>query len=255
MFRQYSRVNQLRFLFLLPLFLSCQEKSFDPADPADVFARAAAPYHDGLYDIAIQKIGEFKTRFPYSKYSTEGELMVADSHFQLGNFQDAAYSYEQFVRLHPRHKKLDFVLYRIGESYWVEAPEAIDREQDLTRLALTKWETLLKRFPDSKYVKEASTKIEAGRKRIALSEVFAMKFYCRQKIYHSCAYKALIILEQHKQFPDVTKSALKAAALSFEKLALQKRATPSSDKNIYLKSMSLQELQEKAATFKRLAGS
>ena len=81
----YSFKNIFILMLSLPLLLSCQEKSFDPTDPSDVFARAASPYNDGLYDIALQKLGEFKSRFPYSKHTSQAELMMADSHFQLGS--------------------------------------------------------------------------------------------------------------------------------------------------------------------------
>lgn len=239
-------------LILLSLLFSCQEKSFDPEDPADVFARASEPYEDGLFDIALQKLGEFKSRFPYSKHATKAELMMADSHFQLGNFQESAFAYEQFIKLHPRHEKIDFALYRVGESYWIEAPEAIDREQEYTQKAVNEWSKLLKRFPKSEFASSAKEKTKKGLKRIAESNVFVMKFYWKQKKYHSCAYKALKILEKYKSFPKLRKEALKLAGLSFKELAEQKRKDPDTDANVYVRSMTTEELEKKAKTFTRL---
>ncbi|SME88436.1 outer membrane protein assembly factor BamD [Pseudobacteriovorax antillogorgiicola] len=249
----YSLKRVFIILFLLIFSQACQEKSFNPQDPADVFARASEPYEDGLYDIALQKLGEFRSRFPYSKHTTQAELMMANCHYELGNYQEAAFAYEQFVKLHPRHPKVDFALYRVGESYWIEAPEDIDREQDFTQKALTEWETLVNRFPNSQYSTDAKSKIKLGKKRIADSQVFVMNFYCKQERFHSCAYKALIILDKYKDFTDIRKQALKQAARSFAKLANQKAEDPESDKNVYVRSMSLKELQDKAATFKRLS--
>ena len=73
------------FIVFLGFSISCQ-KTFDPEDPADAFARASETYEDGLYDISLQKLGEFKSRF-LIKYAIRAELMIADSHFQLGNFK------------------------------------------------------------------------------------------------------------------------------------------------------------------------
>lgn len=251
-------IRNIRFILSISLLsliflISCQEKSFNPEDPADVFARASEPYEDGLYDIALQKLSEFKSRFPYSKHAIKAELMIADSHFQLGNYQESAFAYEQFTKLHPRHEKLDFALFRVGESYWIEAPEDIDREQEYTQRALNEWEKLLDRFPKSQYSQGAKEKMTKGLKRIALSNALVMSFYCKQGKYHSCAYKSLIILDKYKSFPKIRKQALKLAALSFKKLAEQKKADPETDKNVYVRSMSLQELEEKHLTFLKLS--
>lgn len=232
--------------------LGCQEKSFDPESPSDVFAQASEPYEDGMYDIAIQKLGAFKSRFPYSRHTIQAELMIADSHFQLGNYEESAFSYDEFIKLHPNHQKVPFARYRIGESYWIEAPDDIDREQDYTQKALKEWKVLTAQFPNHEYAIKVAKKIKEGEVRIAKSEAFVMNFYCRQEIYHSCAYKALIILDLYRHFPEIKSQALKQASISFEKLAQQKQESPDSDKNLYVASMSTAQLLEKAKTFKKL---
>ena len=232
------------------MIVSCSEKSYNPEDPADVFAAAAEPYNDGLYDIALQKLGQFKSRFPYSKHAAQADLMMANSHFELGNYQEAAIAYSQFIKLHPRHEKVDFAQFRIGEAYWIEAPEEVDREQDFTSQAMIEWQTLLDKYSSSKYVKEAREKMKIGRKRIADSQVFVMNFYCKQEIYHACAFRAVNILESYKDFPDIQRRALQLAGKSFEEMAKIKAEDPESDKNIYFKSMTAKQLKEKAETFR-----
>lgn len=239
----------LSLVFLLNLS-SCNEKSTNPEDPSTVFAAAAEPYDDGLYDLALQKLGQFKSRFPYSKHAAQTDLMIADSHYQLGNYQESAVAYAQFIKLHPRHPKVDFAQFRIGESYWIEAPEEVDREQDLTNQALIEWQILIDRFPKSEYSTKARERMALGRKRIARAEEFVMNFYCKQEIYHACAFRSIKILEDYQQFPDITASALKQAALSFSKLAEQKEKDPETDANIYVKEMSVADLNKKSETFR-----
>src|SRR6185312_11564391 len=159
-------IVRLRLLFLLLLagFLtSCAEKEFDPNNPEKSYSIAKEPYDDGNYEIALTKLGEFKSRFPYSKYATEAELLIANSQFELGHYTEAALAYEQFVKLHPRHPKADFAEFRVGESYWQDAPEEIDREQDYTLKAIKEWGKLLEKMPDSPYAKKAKELIAKGK--------------------------------------------------------------------------------------------
>src|SRR4051812_28292124 len=85
------------------LFLTgCAEKEFDPNNPEKSYGIAKEPYDDENYEIALQKLGEFKSRFPYSKFAAEAELLIANSQFELGHYTEAALAYEQFVKLHPK---------------------------------------------------------------------------------------------------------------------------------------------------------
>lgn len=241
------------FLVLCFIPVACTQKEIDPNDPADVFAEAREPYDDGLYDLAIQRLGEFKARFPYSKHAPLAELYIANSHFKLGNYQEAAFSYEQFTKLHPRHEKVPFAMYRIGESYWVESPEEIDREQEYAMKAIEEWQKLVKRFPDSEFTAQAKERITLGNRRIAESYDFIGRFYCKQELFHACAYKSIELLDRYPSFTDLRKKALTRAARSFEELAKQKEAKPEDDSNIYVKQMTVKQLQEQAATYRRLA--
>ena len=62
-------------------------------------------------------------------------------------------------------------LYRVGESYWNEAPGDIDREQEYTKRAMKEWNLLLSRYPGGKYAKEAKAKVKIGK-----SELLQTKF-------------------------------------------------------------------------------
>lgn len=241
---------QLIFCFFLIIAVACTEERFDPNDPQKSFLLAREPYDDKSYEIALQKLGEFKTRFPYSQYATEAELLMANSHFELGQYIEAAAAYESFVKLHPKHPEVDYAQFRIGESHWQEAPEEIDREQDYTKLAVSSWQKLLKEKPKSKYAGEAAEKLKQGQQRLAESDEFISKFYCKLEIYHACASRSLKLAEDFKQFPKIRKDALNRAAKAFEKMAEIKEQDPESDKNIYFKTMTAQEIRAKAVALR-----
>jgi outer membrane protein assembly factor BamD len=246
------RLKLLLAIVIPALFFACAEKEFDPNDAEKSYGIAKEPYDDANYEIAITKLGEFKSRFPYSKYAVEAELLLANAQYELGHYTEAAVAYEQFVKLHPKHPKIDYAYFRIGESYWEDAPEEIDREQEYTTKAIKEWEKLVEKLPDSPYSKKAADLIQKGKRRIAESIAFIYQFYCRQGISHACAYRAIQLADEFPEFPELRIEALEHAISSLEKVAKAKEADPTSDKNLYFKTMSAAEIRARADGFKKL---
>lgn len=243
-------VNDLKHmvLFMSLLAAACSEKGLVQDNPQESFAIAKAPYEERNYEIAIKKLNEFKSRFPYSRYAVEAELLVADAYFETSKYAEAGVAYEQFAKLHPKHERTDFVLYRIGLCYWKDAPTEIDREQEYTQTSITKWERLIKDFPDSPHSEEARQFMKVGKLRIAQAEDFIARYYCRKSIWHSCAYHSLIILERFPDQTDLAKDAIKRAALALEKLA--KEEPYGEQKNLFNREATKEEVLKKAQDLK-----
>jgi outer membrane protein assembly factor BamD len=226
---------------------ACTEKELDPNDPKASFAIAKEPYNDENYEIAITKLGEFKSRFPYSQFATEAELLIANAQFQLARYPEAVVSYEQFAKLHPKHPQADFAMFHVGESYWKDAPEEINREQEFTAKAIEEWHQLLAAHPESTHAGEARKLILAGRKRLADHAVFISDFYCRKEIWHSCAYRYLRVDKDFPEFPEIRRNALNAAADALEHVAKEKEKDPESDKNLFFRDKTRDQILAEAA--------
>jgi outer membrane protein assembly factor BamD len=231
----------------------CVEKEFDPNDPKKSYGMAKEPYDDGQYEEAIKKLGEFKSRFPYSQFASDAELLIADSQFQLERFQEAAIAYDTFAKLHPKHPKTEYALYRVAESYWEDSPEAVSREQEYTEKAVAQWEEVIQKFPTTQYAVRAKEMIGKGRRRLAESVQFVARFYCKQEIWHSCAYRYTQLLDKYPDQKDIAQEALERAAFALDKVAEAKEKDPASDKNLYHRTMTAQQIREKAANFRRIA--
>jgi len=248
-----ARFFSLIFMFLAINLAGCSEKEFDPNDPAKSFSIAREPYDDKNYDIALTKLGEFKSRFPYSKHAATAELLIANSHFELAHYEEAAIAYTNFAKLHPKHEQVEFALYRVGESYWVDAPDSIDREQEFTQKAIDEWKVLIEKYPEGEHTKKAKENMAKGQRRIAESFEFIAKFYCKLEIYHACAYRFMLLADEYPQFTDMKKNALAKAADALDKIAVIKQEDPESDKNIYFKTMSADQIRGKAWELRQAA--
>ncbi len=241
----------MRLIIAVLIFLSaCQEKEFDVNDVPGSYQIAKEPYDNRNYEIALRRLGEFKSRFPYSKYAIEAELLMANAHFELGHYPEATVAYKQFIKLHPRHPSTAFSQFRMGLSYWKDAPEAINREQDLTARAISEWKVLLEKYPQDPLVDEAKKLIEQGEKRIVDSEEFIAKFLCKQEKYHACAYRNMKMVESTPaKYRAQIKRALLDGAFAIDKMLDNKKADDE-DSNLFFKNHSPDELRTKAAKFR-----
>ena len=243
--------NRWNIVFQLFILAGCATSSPDALSPQESYEDARRPYDIGNYEIAIKRLGEFKSRFPYSRFAKEAELLIANAHFAMKNYVEASLAYDSFVRLHPKHPKIPFVLYRIGLSYWRDAPESVDREQEFTAIAIDKWQNLLNDYPDALETRKAAELIKVGRRRLARADQFVANFYCRQEIWHACAYRNEKIIERHKNYPEIVREALQKAAKAFHHLAILYGQDSKKDKNVYYKSMSKAELEARAHTLEK----
>ena len=99
----------------------------------------------------------------------------------------------------------------------------------------------------------AKEMIGKGRRRLAESVQFVARFYCKQEIWHSCAYRYTQLLDKYPDQKDIAQEALERAAFALDKVAEAKEKDPASDKNLYHRTMTAQQIREKAANFRRIA--
>lgn len=233
--------------FMLFLFLSnsCKEKEFTK-NPLESYKIAKEPYDDKDYEVAITKLGQFKSRFPYSKFAVEAELLIANAHFNLGKYEEAAIGYEQFVKLHPKHPEMPYALFKVGQCYWMLAPDDVDREQEYTKKAIKKWELLIAKGLNNQYVNKAKKLILKGKRRVAGSMEFIAKFYCKQEIYQACAFNYINLAKNFGEFADIRKRALEKAADALIVLAKQKEKNPKDDSNIYFYKLNANQIRKMA---------
>jgi len=247
----HPKLSQTHFVCSLALmicFCSCMSTKSKKA-PEPSFEDAAKHASKKHYEIAIQKLGEYKTKFPESNRIPEAELLIADSRFGLGNYEEAIFDYERFVKLRPDHPKAAYAQYQVGESYWEEAPEAVDREQLFTRQAMREWNKLVREHPKSEWTAKARENITEGFQRLVAHEDFIAKFYCRKKQYNACVYRSEQILERYPKNEEFSAQARQRLALAYAELAKEKQQNPSTEQSIYLKSFTAEQLSQKAQSY------
>lgn len=175
----------LLLLFATLCFSGCSsnEKSSDTAEGS--YAIAEDYEKNERFEEAIKRYTEVKNKFPYSSYATKAELAIADVHFKDEAFAEAQLNYQTFKELHPKHAQIDYVIFRIGLSYYMQLPDSIDRDLTFAVDAINNFDELIRSYPTSQYLKEAKDKREDCEKKLALKEEYIADFYYKKEVFLS----------------------------------------------------------------------
>lgn len=192
----------------------CAGVEVDENDPASLMADAEDDIGADRYQVAIDKLRVIRNKFPYSKYAVEAQLRIADVYFLQESYAEAAVAYETFCDLHPKHARVEYAMYRMGESHFQDMPTTVARDMGSGTRALVAFEEFARRFPNAKNVGEARARIATIRGLLADKELYVGEFYFKRDAWDSAKsrFQKVIAL-----YPDT--SAAKAAQLKLDVIA------------------------------------
>ena len=156
-------------------------------------------YEDGYYRAAIDNFQQLKDFYPFSKYAILAELKIADANYQLKQYDEAIFAYEEFEKLHPRNEAIPYVIYQIGRCYFDQI-DTIDRDQTPARKAYETFQRLEKQFPNDKYTRSGLEHITTCVKSLAGNEYYIGVFYYKSKHYKAALHRFMSVLSE---YPDV----------------------------------------------------
>ncbi|MFP4313390.1 MAG: outer membrane protein assembly factor BamD [Alphaproteobacteria bacterium] len=156
---------------------STTEREIQQEESVDVlYSRASQALEDGSYVEATKYFEEVERQHPYSEWATRAQLMAAYSSYEGQNYDEAIVALDRFIELHPGHKDVDYAHYLKALSYYEQIAD-VRRDQDITMQALRALDTLVKRFPESKYSRDAVLKMDLAKDHLAGKEMEVGRYY------------------------------------------------------------------------------
>ena len=156
-------------------------------------------YESGDYKRAIEKFEKLKDWFPFSRYAILAELKIGDAHYNLEQYEEAVFAYEEFEKLHPRNEAIPYVIYQIGRCYY-DRIDTIDRDQVPARKPLEAFQRLIKQYPKDEYARLAEDHISECYKSLAGNEYYIGLFYFKSKHYEAAYSRFMTVVSN---YPDV----------------------------------------------------
>jgi outer membrane protein assembly factor BamD len=151
------------------------------------------------YNSAIAYFQRVKDWYPFSELVTTAELKVAESHYMLKEYDQAADAYQEFANLHPRNPSTPYAYYQIGNCYFVQMG-TIDRDQTSAKKAAENFARFISRYPDNEYTELAKANLRECQKSLASNELLVARYQFKKKNYKAALKRFRIVLDD---YPDV----------------------------------------------------
>jgi len=209
-------LSNLFFSILFCILLNgCASKNKDEYTglTADqIYAKAQEHERKENFQLAVKDYEALEARFPYGEYADKAPLGLAQAYYKKGDAAQALGEVDRFIRMYPRHAKVDYAHYLKGLIYsdanmsFIFRHLPIDRslrEPTDAREAFRCFKEFLILFPKSSYANDARLRSVALRNQLANHELHIADYYVRRGAYVSAANRANTIITHFDKTPAV----------------------------------------------------
>jgi len=175
-----------------------------------LYREAKDALDSGQYDLAIKRYETLEARFPYGRYSQQGQLEIAYAYYKQNEQASAVAATERFVKLHPNHPNVDYAHFLKGLVYFnedlgvlgkVSRQDRTERDPKSARESFDAFKELVQRFPESKYAPDALERMKYLVNALASHEVHVARYYLKRGAYVAAANRAQYALKNYPQAP------------------------------------------------------
>jgi outer membrane protein assembly factor BamD len=169
----------------------------DIAAPDVIYGRADTLLDKQSYEEAAKQYEEVDVNHPYSQEARRAIVMAAYSYYKAGKFDDAVNAADRYLTLHPGTPESDLAQNIIGMSYYVQVLDP-KRDQTNARKSLQAYQTLLQRYPDSRYAAEAQNRTRILRDLLAANEMTVGRFYLRHNNFLAAINRFKVVVVDYQ---------------------------------------------------------
>ncbi|WP_343562380.1 outer membrane protein assembly factor BamD [Kiloniella sp. b19] len=202
---------------------SNDESQFIDETPVEVlYNRAASQLRVGNNEEAAKLFDEVERQHPYSVWATKAQLMAAYAHYEENQYDEAIIALDRFIELHPGNRDTDYAFYLKALSYYEQISD-VERDQANTEEALRALTEVVRRFPDSKYAKDAQLKIDLAQDHLAGKHMTIGRYYLNSGNYLAAINRFRLVIASY-QFTTHVPEALHRLVEAYMALGLTEEA-------------------------------
>src|SRR3954462_11263718 len=177
-----SRLLVAGLLFTLSACSGKKDQVYIEKPVDDLYNKAMDALLEENYATAAKTFDEVDAQHPYSVWATKSQLMQIYANFQNGSYNEAILAADRYIQLHPGNRDVAYAYYVKAVSYYMQIVD-VGRDQKLTELALKSLDDVVRRFPDSKYARDAKLKLDFTRDHLAGKEMEIGRYYLNRAEY------------------------------------------------------------------------
>ncbi|NKB20210.1 MAG: outer membrane protein assembly factor BamD [Alphaproteobacteria bacterium] len=222
------KMRQFRYVSVLLVLISVAACSSDEKTPYverpvnALYNRAVNALQAGAYQDAARFFEEVERQHPYSVWATKAQLMAAYSNYEASKYDDAIIGLDRFIQLHPGNRDTPYAYYLKGLTFYEQITD-VSRDQLGTEKALKALREVIRRYPRSKYARDARLKIDLTRDHLAGKEMSIGRFYLRKKEYIAAINRFRSVIDNYQTTTHIPE-ALHRVAEAYEAIGMTDEA-------------------------------
>ncbi len=147
-------------------------------------------------------------QYPYGPYTEQALMETAFAQYKMGNNEEAISTIDRFLRTYPTHRNTPYMYYLRGlvnsnrDTVFLQRVWKLDasrRDLATPNQAYSDFNTLIERYPGSRYAADARQRMVALRNMFARHEIEVALYYLRRDAWVAAADRATYLLETYPQ--------------------------------------------------------
>lgn len=140
---------------------------------------------------------EVERQHPYSIWATKAQLMAGYAYYRNRQYDDSLNTLDRFVQLHPGNRDAAYAMYLRALCYYEQIAD-VKRDQKNTERALDGFKEVVRRYPDSRYARDAKEKIELTEDHLAGKEMEVGRYYLKRGQYLAALNRFRAVVTQYQ---------------------------------------------------------
>ena len=157
---------------------------------------------------AVLSFDEVERQHPYSVWATKSQLMAAYASYKRDDYDEAIVGLDRFIELHPGNPDVAYAYYLKGLSYYEQISD-IGRDQKMTELALDALLDVVRRYPNSKYGRDARAKLDLVKDHLAGKEMAVGRYYQKRREFLAAINRFRSVLRNYQTTTHVPEALLR----------------------------------------------
>ena len=206
-----------------------QQQSSNEYSERELYELAQKFSDNRFWEDAIQTLQKLEENYPFGKYAEQAQLELIYAYYQDDQLEAVSVTADRFIRLHPRHRHLDYAYYMKGLAAFTRHDGILGdftpvdltiRDPGQAQLSFSYFADLVNRFPNSDYRNDAIKRMEFLRNLLARGEIHVANYYFERGAYLAAVNRGRYVVENYDQTPAVP-DALAIMAYGYHLLGLE----------------------------------
>lgn len=153
----FLKIKRIGIWLLIPVLFSCSEyqKVLKDTDTGKKYELAQRLYEEGDFRRANRLLEQIAPRYVGKPQGERVLFFLADSYYQIGDYNFSGYQFERFLKSYPKSDKAAEAGFLGAKSYYLLSPR-YSQDQTDTDKALAKLQLFINAYPESEFLKDAN---------------------------------------------------------------------------------------------------